>query len=61
MDEKVYQYRKKYKKCIYCKHCRGIKDSVDYWCNAKEKVISGCLPNMARMLRLSCSCYEVNK
>ena len=65
MDEKVYQYRKKHKKCKYCKHLKykghfGIGVSY-YLCEAKDKIIKDLIPDMRELPRLFCSCYEVDR
>ncbi len=60
MDEKVRKYRKRYKKCLYCKYLsyvnsKGLCCSDGYYvCKAKDKVI---LSN--EMLRPFCSCFEL--
>lgn len=65
MDEKVYQYRKKHKRCKYCKHLKhkghfGIGVSY-HLCEAKDKIIKDLMPDMRELPRLFCPCYEVDK
>lgn len=65
MNEKVYKYRQKHKRCKYCKHLQLIirKDTGGsyYHCDAKYHIISDCLPNMISVPRWFCGCYEVKE
>lgn len=65
MDKKVFEYRKKHKKCKYCKHLKYELPCVNvvpayYKCIAKDKVIQNTFPDMTNILRI-CSCYEVDE
>ena len=65
IDEKVLNYRKKHKRCKYCKYLKLEVPRIDtvpayYKCVAKDKIIRDMLPDMTNVLRF-CSCYTVNK
>lgn len=67
MEEKVARYRKRHKKCIYCKYLKltqpkmGIEYVNPYYqCLAKDKIICSVMPDMTVIPRLFCSCYEVD-
>ena len=65
IDEKVLNYRKKHKKCKYCKHLKLEIPRINtvspyYKCVAKDKIIRDFLPDMTNILRF-CSCYTVKK
>ena len=56
MDKKIFKYRKRYKKCKYCKYYTlGGSSWITYdKCIAKNKIIRN-----INTLKLFCSCYEV--
>lgn len=68
MDEKVMKWRSSplHRKCIFCKHLKF--NSVQVWlpiadyytCQAKDKVISDCLPDMTRVPRPLCRLFELD-
>ena len=65
MNEKVLKYRKRHKKCIYCTHLRYNSRAECcggcgyFYCKAKDKIIKSILPDMTRVPRWFCQCYEV--
>ena len=66
MDEKVLNYRKKHPKCNYCKWLKYISISslpmTDFYkCKAKDKIIKDYLPDMTKVPRWFCTCYEVDE
>lgn len=65
MTEKVLKYRQKHKRCKYCKHLKfnmGRNTEAPFHvCDAKDKVISDCAPDMTNVPRLFCMCYEVKE
>lgn len=65
MDEKIIKYRKRNKKCKYCKYLRCVVPRISlvptyYECIAKDKIIRDMFPDMRNILRI-CSCYEVKE
>lgn len=68
MDEKVIRYRKKHRKCIYCKYLKCVYPKMGieyvspyYQCIAKDKILCDNMPNMTIVPRLFCSCYSVDE
>lgn len=65
--EKVLNYRRKHKKCKYCKYlrldCSGERVGVlpFYICIVKDKIIGDCLPDMTKVRRIFCKCYEADE
>ena len=65
IDEKVLNYRRKHKKCKYCKYLKLEVPRIDtvpayYKCVAKDKIIRDMYPDM-RNVRRACACYEANE
>lgn len=65
MDEKILIYRRKHKKCRYCKYLKydssGERIGVSGFCvcKVKDKIIKDMFPDMVNFPRLFCRYYEV--
>ena len=68
MDDKVMKWRSSplHRKCIFCKYLKlhpvqGWVPVTDYYtCQAKDKIISSCVPDMTRVPRLFCKLFELD-
>ncbi len=64
MSDKVLNYRKKHKKCQYCKHLKIVIPKINVpsyqLCCAKGKIIKDFFLDMTSVRRI-CSCYEVDE
>lgn len=67
MNEKVYKYRQKHKRCKYCNHLKydnsGKRIGIPgfHVCKAKDKIIRDMIPDMRNVPRWICQCYEVEE
>lgn len=66
MDEKVMKWRRSplHRKCIFCKYLKFhsiLPTTADYYtCQAKDKIINDCLPDMTRIPRPLCKLFKLN-
>lgn len=62
MTDKVLKYRKRHRRCKYCKHLKvkALNGYYSFRCIAKDKQIRDEFPDMTNVPRVFCQCYEVD-